>query len=239
MGSVTNSLRGTLLSGFAHCVSITGDCVILNSRLTNCSKECVIAQTGMLTMKECVVKCSGDALAAIVYDNRDRQASFTGVSIRGSRIGVLLQGDCLLEDCCIERCKQVGVQIDNKEDPLSVVLKRCVVNRCTEGIRGKEVDLVVVESTVKYCETGILVTDSSFVQCLKSRIHSCHSLAIACQSVLSVQVSENCIYDCQKGICLAAVRYFRMESNCVAYVRQSVLLFRHTMVIHDSIRSDE
>ena len=100
-------------------------------------------------------------------------------------------------------------------------------------------DLVVVESTVKYSKTGILVTESSFFQCLKSQINSCAVLAIACKSVLSVQVSENRIYDCHNGVKLDDVHFFRMESNCIAYVQNSVLLFHQTMVMPFPWFSDE
>lgn len=192
-----------------------------------------------MAMTDCEIKCGRDALAGILYDSPKHRATLTRVTIQGSRIGVLLQGSCRLEDCCIERCKQVGVQIDNKEEPLSIVMKKCVVNRCLEGIRGRAVDLVVVESTVKYCKTGILVTDSLFFQCLKSQINSCAVLAIACKSVLSVQVSENRIYDCHKGVKLDDVHFFRMESNCIAYVQNSVLLFHQTMVMPFPWFSDE
>ena len=81
-------------------------------------------------MTDCEIKCGRDALAGILYDSPKHRATLTKVTIQGSRIGVLLQGSCQLEDCCIERCKQVGVQIDNKEEPLSIVMKKCVVNRC-------------------------------------------------------------------------------------------------------------
>ena len=228
-----------MLSGFAHCVRASGNCVIQHSRFIHSSRECVTVHEGTLAMTDCEIKCGRDALAGILYDSPKHRATLTKVTIQGSRIGVLLQGSCQLEDCCIERCKQVGVQIDNKEEPLSIVMKKCVVNRCLEGIRGRAVDLVVVESTVKYSKTGILVTESSFFQCLKSQINSCAVLAIACKSVLSVQVSENRIYDCHNGVKLDDVHFFRMESNCIAYVQNSVLLFHQTMVMPFPWFSDE
>ena len=190
-------------------------------------------------MNKCELSCNSSGLAAIIYDNRKQQASLTKVCISRCRIGVLVQGDCRFEGCHIGHCKQVGVHIDNNEDPLSVVLKNCLVNGCTEGIRGKDVDLVVVESVVKYCHRGIHITSSSFFQCIKSTINSCRYPAIVCHNVLSVQVSESCIYDCQEGIYLEDTRFIKMESNCIAYVRDTILHISHTMVKQCRVFSDE
>lgn len=223
-------MQNAAFVGFSHCVTTSGDCRICNGEFLKCMNECISVREGKLTMRQCTIRSASGSLAGIVFESRTERARLDSVTVTNGRIGALMQGDFLLENCVIERCKEMGVVVDSNDRSLFGVVKGCRIERCKEGIHGKSVDLSVVDSSLKYCDTAISALDSAGFQCIRCQIHACHSLGILCQRVMTVRINENCIYDCRDGVTLAEVRYCQFHSNCVAYVRESILLFRSTIV---------